>query len=112
LRWGNWRELPNPRDTLSPATFPEQRELTLLVNHNDIQYERLIRPRTHGATAVSVSDVIEAVEYEARWVAGQRPAGGVYPYNGRAIRRTPGAIWEWCGLDESPRVDDVWVLYL
>jgi len=122
LRWGNWRVLPTRRsnrprtvsqETLrSPATTPPQGELMMLVNINGVQYEALIRPGSHSATTVTVSDVVEAVEYEGRRAAGQRPAGGSYPYNGHAIHRGHDGIWQWYGLDSSPGEDDVWVLYL
>lgn len=122
LRWGAWRELLTGRSYQgrnisqealeSAATRPEQEEIRLAVNINEVQYEVLIRPGTRGATTVTVSDVVGAVEYEARRVASHRPAGGAYPYNGQAIRRGSNGVWEWCGLDMSPGEDDVWVLYL
>ncbi len=84
----------------------------MVIDMNDVQREVRIRSRIRGA-AVLVSDVMDAVEYEARRAAGQRPAGGAgYSYTGRAIYRGPDGVWEWCGLDESPGEDDVWVLYL
>lgn len=84
----------------------------MAVNLNEVQYEVLIQPGTRGATAVTVADVVEVVKYEARRAASHRPAGGTYPYNGQAIRRGSDGVWVWCGLDESPGEDDVWVLYL
>ncbi|XP_006453857.1 hypothetical protein AGABI2DRAFT_113621 [Agaricus bisporus var. bisporus H97] len=121
LQLGEYRRLPSrrsqdpgntaPEELFNSATFPETGEFRLVVNIRGRKHEVRLRPKS-GATAVLVSDVVAAVEWELESAANQWSTGLLY--NGHSASRGSDGLWSWYGLAGAKDIDEqgLWILYL